>query len=163
MEKRGIKLQMKRLFPTCGTPIIISPPGRPRGTRIVTGVVASSQTGEIISTLGIIDLASGIVTETPGVRDIKPWLPAWSPQADKIVFVSDYDGNDIWTVNVDGSELKRLTHTKNAWEPDWTPEGTHIVYSQREDDLQTIYIMAADGANKRTLFQPQFLAGHPRM
>lgn len=51
--------------------------------------------------------------------------PAWSPDGKKIAFVrsfnNDVDG-EIYTVNVDGTGLKQVTHAPGANSPDW---GTH--------------------------------------
>jgi Tol biopolymer transport system component len=51
--------------------------------------------------------------------------PAWSPDSGRLLFVrskTDFDGTDLWTVNVDGSNLAQLTHfpatyTSYAWIP----------------------------------------------
>jgi Tol biopolymer transport system component len=48
--------------------------------------------------------------------------PGWSPDGTKIVFAkgknSDVDAN-IYTVNVDGTELTQVTHTGGSNSPDW--------------------------------------------
>jgi len=141
----------------------------PAGTHIVVGGAVVPTTGLGWDFIGIIDLKTKALRELTSVRHLSPWLPEWSPQGDKIAFVSGGSngaGLDIWTVNVDGSNLKQLTNDGKSWEPDWSSDGTQIVYSKREGDedfLHVIYIMDADGSNKKVLFQPQFLVGHPRL
>src|SRR3989304_5434992 len=49
--------------------------------------------------------------------------PIWSPDAKRIAFVSNRDGNEeIYVMNIDGSEVKRLTQNPGAdVSPSWAP------------------------------------------
>ena len=61
----------------------------------------------------------GAVTSPALGRDAR-----WSPDGTRIIFVTDhYDGNEeIYTVRLDGTDLKNLTHSSaNESEPDWGP------------------------------------------
>lgn len=51
------------------------------------------------------------------------YAPAWSPDGQRIVFVSERDGNaELYVMNADGSNPIRLTYTAAAEsDPDWTP------------------------------------------
>jgi Tol biopolymer transport system component len=71
----------------------------------------------------------------------------------KIVFQSDASGNkDIYTMDIDGSGLCRLTQTKadNLY-PSWSPDGKRIVFSSDRDCNSEIYIMDSDGGNQTRL------------
>lgn len=88
-------------------------------------------------------------------RDAKP---AWSPDRNEIVFVSNRSGNpDLYVMKADGSEIRQLTETpENETSPIWTADGQHIIYvSVRalEQGLQEshLYIMSANGENNRQL------------
>ncbi|HKW42191.1 MAG TPA: hypothetical protein VJN39_13150, partial [Gemmatimonadales bacterium] len=56
--------------------------------------------------------------------------PSWSPDGKQLVFTG-YDGglSDLFVVNVDGSNLHRLTNDKYAdLEPSWSPDGKTIAF-----------------------------------
>jgi Tol biopolymer transport system component len=74
--------------------------------------------------------------------------PAYS-QSDRIVFVSARDGNsEIYTVNVDGTDLTRLTNHSGKDEfPSWSPDGQHIAFQSDRTGSFQIYVMNADGSN----------------
>jgi Tol biopolymer transport system component len=102
------------------------------------------------------------LTNSPGYIDDDP---DWSPDGTRILFtshgVNDPHGNaftaEIYTINADGSGLTQLTF--NAEEergPDWSPDGSRIVYACRKGDPPTpggvltfeICAMNADGTNQ---------------
>src|SRR2546423_2447317 len=73
---------------------------------------------------------------------------------------SDYVSGQTFAVNPDGSALRRLTHTgptRATDYPSWSPNGRRIVFSRFRTDLPNgndnsrIWIMNADGTNKRRL------------
>lgn len=67
----------------------------------------------------------------------------------QVAFVSDRDGNDeIYTVNADGTGLKRLTTNRGSdLEPAWSPDGSRIAFASDGDGARGIHVMAADGSN----------------
>jgi len=82
------------------------------------------------------DLVILDVTEDEEVRRIPLPLnglttPSWSPDAKQLVFTG-YDGgiSDLFVVNVDGSDLHRLTNDKYAdLQPSWAPDGKTIAFA----------------------------------
>lgn len=81
--------------------------------------------------------------------------PAWSPQGDRLAFVSTNSGNDeIYTVTVDGSIVKQLTLNTFEWDkhPSWSPDGSQIIFfSNRDTRRRQLWIMNADGSGQRNL------------
>ena len=76
-----------------------------------------------------------------------------------LLFIQKYDKKKTWsihTMNSDGTDRKRLTHVKNKWDnaPDWSPDGTKIVFARAYKDSESvwqheIWIMNSDG-NEQT-------------
>lgn len=75
--------------------------------------------------------------------------PVWSPNSDKIAYVSYENGSpDIFTINPNGTGNKRLTDTPLRDEyPDWTKDGDYILFSSNRNPnvASQIYIMWAEG------------------
>jgi Tol biopolymer transport system component len=74
--------------------------------------------------------------------------PVWSPDGTRIAFVSAaLDSDDVWVINVDGTNEQPLT--VNAWEwdrhPTWSPESNRIAFWSNRTGLMQIYVMNADG------------------
>ena len=102
----------------------------------------------------IMDLVYGGIRQITTLKNIS-YDPAWSPQGDKIVFVSKDSGNDeIYTVTADGSIIQKLTSRSNSWDkhPSFSPDGSQIVFfSNRDTGRRQLWIMNADGSNQRSL------------
>ena len=74
----------------------------------------------------------------------------WSPDASKIVYHSDENGNwDIYTINIDGTEKKQLTtdgsDDRSAY---FSPDGRKIVFVSNRSGNNDIWVMEGDGSNK---------------
>ncbi len=69
--------------------------------------------------------------------------PSWSPDGKQLVFTG-YDGglSDLFIVNADGSDLRRLTNDKYAdLQPAWSPDGKTIAFTTDrggETDFSTL-------------------------
>lgn len=88
-------------------------------------------------------------------------FPAWSPDDERIVFIhadaSDADENpvspQVWVMNGDGSNQHPLT-TDSAPKyqlPEWSPDGSRIVYAKGAEPNQGIWVMNADGSGQHQL------------
>lgn len=93
------------------------------------------------------------------VRDITPqssleYSATWSPDGTKIVFDSNRDtttGDDLYIVDSDGSNLRRITSSPTGGGPAWSPDGRWIAFVSTRDGNTELYIMRPDGTNQRRL------------
>lgn len=79
--------------------------------------------------------------------------PAVSPIEGKVAFACSKDGNlEIYTMGVDKTGLKRLTHNKSIdTSPDWSPNGYELAFTSDRGGSPQIYLMDKDGANVRRI------------
>ena len=75
--------------------------------------------------------------------------PVWSPDGQRIAFVSLRDGNqEIYVMNAGGSEQTNVTrHENKDWTPAWSPDGKQLAFSSFRDGNWELYVMDADGSN----------------
>jgi TolB protein len=87
----------------------------------------------------------------------------------RIAFVGDRDtagtGNtDIYTMNPDGSDVRRLTTDSNPDDnPAWSPDGTKIAFDGYRDGSNAVIIMNADGTDETSITGPGYFypTGNP--
>ena len=93
--------------------------------------------------------------------------PAWSPDGQKIAFISfrdehRFDGRmitpgEIYVMNADGTNPINLTQSPIRWDrsPSWSPDGKQIVFGSAgflKGVVQSdIWVIDADGGNRRNL------------
>jgi TolB protein len=77
----------------------------------------------------------------------------------KVVFSNNATGKkEIYVVDYDGYNLKRLTHHRSiSIFPRWSPGGKKIMYTSYRRGNPDLYIMNADGTNKKALSRRQGL------
>lgn len=92
------------------------------------------------------------------------YLPVYAPDGTRIAFMSARDGNpEIYVMNVDGSNLRRLTTTRLTANssPTWSPSGNEIAFTSDRSGTPQIYVMGADGTNLRRITQNESYADRP--
>src|SRR5258708_36852716 len=80
----------------------------------------------------------------------------WSPDGAKFLFTRIHQGKmALWTVNADGSDLKRLLPNLDTPHSDghWAPDGKSLLYVpdvfQATDGKLHIHRVSADGTDKK--------------
>ena len=88
---------------------------------------------------------------------------AWSPDHQKIAFMSNRDGDpEVYVMDADGSDVRRLTtHRGFDGFPAWSPDGKRIAFARDTDPpetgpvwpprAQSIYVMDSGGSNVQRL------------
>ena len=88
--------------------------------------------------------------------------PAWSPDGQRIAFVSDRDfdphGTEIWrdelyVMDADGGNVRRLTFSPGgAWSPAWSPDGSRITYESIDSGSSNLWQVPSEGGVPQLLF-----------
>lgn len=73
-------------------------------------------------------------------------MPAWSRDGTKLAVVV---GVDIFTMNADGSELRRLTSGGSNLFPSWNIDATWIAFQRTNSAFPNVWIMRPDGSDKQ--------------
>jgi Tol biopolymer transport system component len=89
---------------------------------------------------------------------------SWAPDGQRFAFTlnrgrghdTPLSPTDIYVADANGSRLRRLTRSGTAFAPLWAPDGSAIVYAQREPDNRitsrsSLWIMRSEGSGKRRL------------
>jgi tol-pal system beta propeller repeat protein TolB len=76
--------------------------------------------------------------------------PAWHPFSDHIAYVARQGGFHIFMLSLVDQQQRQITFPPGEQEdPAWTPDGRSIVYVQARRGHRDLYIMNADGSDRR--------------
>jgi TolB protein len=92
-----------------------------------------------------------------GTPEVQNYLPVWSPDGNRLAFQSSRDGNaEIYTVNKDGSGLRRVTNNPSIdATPTWSPTGTQLAFVSDRTGRPQIYVVNVDGTGLRRITNEQ--------
>ena len=109
-----------------------------------------------VSDYGFTPLGGGICLGSRRVTD-----PAadggisWSPDGSRVAFFRQTGTltADVFVANADGSQLLNLTKgsAQFSWAPDWSPDGSLIVYVAGDPDVERLVTVRPDGSDRKPI------------
>jgi Tol biopolymer transport system component len=139
---------------TNGLTCSFGPVWSPDGTQIAFTVEPDPQpTCEMKHTeIAVMDADGGNVRFLTQ-NDSNDLAAGWSPDGNRVIFVSDRDGsNQVYVMGADGGNPQRLTDLGSVNSmPAISPDGQSIVFVSNREGNDEIYIMNADGSNPTRL------------
>lgn len=145
-------------------------------SELPTPVVASTGSGRLLFAserggnfdIWLMDMAlpeNPTQITTDPANDVEP---RWSPDGSRILFSSTRGNsggvNDIWTMNADGSDAKRLAGWPESyeWGAVWSPDGKWVAFATTRDVKYEIYVLPTDqSAEPLNLTQNDYLDSYP--
>ena len=117
----------------------------PDGTRVLFSTTNGEFSGSASRFLSIANADGSGQTSLPNsptrVND-----PDWSPDGDRVAFARD---GEIWVVNLNGTELKRIAARLNFGDvysrPRWSPDGSQILFSKGTTNDNQAMLVKPDG------------------
>jgi len=130
------------------------PSPSPDGTRFVFAVSQIDPLGRDQNDLYIVNRDGQNMRQLTSMQGVED-EPMWSPDGTKILFRSmqiSGEENSLWTVNVDGTGLTKLTialpgGATDPGNPTWSPNGSRIAFTATRDFVKSVWTMNADGSN----------------
>ncbi len=133
----------------------------PDGQSVVYAAFREANVYEIYE-IKITDGSSNRLTDRLGILA----APEISPDGNSIVFtlgLAASDKHEIWTMNRDGSNPRKVFAPANAiagaWDPTWSPDGTEILFASDMGGTNQLWIIAAEGGNPRKVSNLPALRG----
>src|SRR5204862_352287 len=159
--------QMRRLAHKVADEVVMQFTGEP-GVADTKIAYVSGPTGAKEIVMADYDGVGGTPVTRNGSINLSP---VWSPDARSLAFTSFRQGYpdlyrafpferrpgqpDIWIVDVDGSNPRRLTSGGDNQGPTWAPNGRHLAFQSNRLGRWQVFAMLADGSAPAPLTRGQ--------
>ncbi|GIF25964.1 Tol biopolymer transport system component/actin-like ATPase involved in cell morphogenesis [Actinoplanes tereljensis] len=91
--------------------------------------------------------------------------PVYSPDGSQVLFTregNDANPSDIWLVNIDGSDPRRVTsNPARDMDPTWSPDGKWFAFVRGDYAKPTVVVQRLDGSGEKVLTKNGAREGHP--
>ena len=129
------------------------PDWSPDQRSVIVGV--SPTGGKSGEGIALVDLATHRVSLLPGSKGLAN--PRWSPRGDYIAAASE-DYQKIFLFDVRSQQWRQVGTTAQFWKFEWEPDGSHVLYQDMRDPVQTIFRLdPATGAVTRAMDCSSFI------
>lgn len=132
---------------TANSSINIFPHPSPDGSRVA---YVSFKSGNPAVYVRDLSRGSAKRLDLPGPADFVSWSPTGLKLA--VAITKDYYNTEIYTINADGTGLKKLT---SSWgintSPSFSPDGKRIAFVSDRGGSPQIYVMNSDGSQKERI------------
>ena len=128
----------------------------PDGERIASNMLHASDAPEFPSAIYVLGRDGSDLDRITPLR-LNAGSPDWSPDGQRIVFNSSYEGQtqaEIYTVRPDGTGLHRVRREPGRWqafEAVFSPDGERIAFARATGGPPHIWTMHVDGTHLRQL------------
>lgn len=154
MSKHGFGPEKENRFVICSALLFVLASLSGCSNETVSPVPVQSTLTPVLSTP-----TTGLPSETPQltpteIPETETPSPLTGSGGGRIVFASKRieDQYEIYVMNADGSDKRRLTHTPyEDTDPIWSNDGMQIAFVSDRTGRFEIYVMNADGSNERKM------------
>jgi dipeptidyl aminopeptidase/acylaminoacyl peptidase len=107
-----------------------------------------------VSDQGFAPLGGGICLSNRRVTDPKAdGGIAWSPDGNRVAFYRQTGvlTADVFVADADGGRLRNLSRSSAefSWAPDWSPDGSRIVYVASDREVERLVTVRPDGSDRQ--------------
>jgi TolB protein len=107
------------------------------------------------------DMTTGRIEPLPN-QLTNSGVPAWSRDHTQLAFRSKASGSwQVYTIGVNGTDLRQITQIGNNTEANWSPDGTQLVYVSDRDGNKELYVTDASGREHRRVTNNSALDDDP--
>lgn len=109
------------------------------------------------------DTTTEELTRLTKEQNVYDMFPHWNATGERIVFTRQFllenDRNEIWSMNPDGSDAKKII---DGYAASWSPDGQKLIYSVVTDGNEDLFTCDTDGTNNVKLLDSEFNETFPQ-